>query len=930
MLDRAEINAELLTELTKLLLCDVKAEDILSGKLWFSRIPCQTLANYMMNSEKFNHHYSATECLNLAKAVSDYICDKAEEHLRDSARGHIHVFDLLTELLYLVLTEENSVVCTRYQELLHWRNLTRSVGEELPISIMYALQDMACGTTNRTNFSWSYLAGHNNKQLNRLMQRGIAEHHYHIWGSTPYFQVSWLSLMNHLCNNSYMQHLRELHEQNERFTPSEEIIDQILKLEKPEEQMDWVTVQLRAALIRCYLCLRLVRTADLCAPINCRHGNNPIWLENWNEMLALLQDGQQLLMRAEDLEAVISALRMESATQEDYALGFFRSTIRQGEDMYRVFSGERWFLYQMVTDIYQTPAFQKLTPKEHNLFYLYLILHGKLRGQLIQSNDLIGFDNFQRIQNRKWDYLGDAASKRLITELAIREPLVTKPHLKELEVRLSPSMNAENNARNIQTLDRSVTSGERFGEPENLQELKDRYYYVYHFIKEPDSALQQTSRFDLSQEYLAPYILEYRHYRKRYDIWKQALEIIKFREWYPSSASRVRGIDACSQEIGCRPEVFAPVFRLLGCHSASEFKDGVEIPLPKLGKTYHVVEDFLDLVDGLRAIQEAIYFLNLDCGDRLGHAIALGIDVDNWYAGKQNRIALPVQDLLDNLAWFCHALQHYKVPDSDLLRRELNKEFEYWFRIVYLNYMQDEDMQVIMQSAEQEYQNDETKRNYHKHLCHFGIDTYYQAWTLRGDAPELYRKGYFSAPAAPLTDWDRCAESHIFPVRFETRYVPECSLLNYYYHYNPMVKLEGNRQVTTLISPAYIRGAKAVQHALRQEIAARGISIETNPSSNVLISNFRRYDKHPILSFYNRGLPVTQEEENACPQLSVSINTDDKGVFYTDLENEFALLARSLEECMDAHEQPRFRKNDIYAWLDNIRIMGLEQGFVSE
>ena len=166
----------------------------------------------------------------------------------------------------------------------------------------------------------------------------------------------------------------------------------------------------------------------------------------------------------------------------------------------------------------------------------------KLRGQLIQSNDLIGFDNFQRIQNRKWDYLGDAASKRLITELAIREPLVTKPHLKELEVRLSPSMNAENNARNIQTLDRSVTSGERFGEPEKASRIKKIGTIMYTIsLKRPDSALQQTSRFDLSQEYLAPYILEYRHYRKRYDIWKQALEIIKFREWYPSSASRVRG-----------------------------------------------------------------------------------------------------------------------------------------------------------------------------------------------------------------------------------------------------------------------------------------------------------------------------------------------------------------------------------------------------
>ena len=363
MLDRAEINAELLTELAKVLLCDVKVEDILSGKIWFSRIPCQTLANYMMDSETFNHHYSATECLNLANAVSDYICDKAEEHLRDSARGHIHVFDLLTELLYLVLTEENGIVCSRYQELLPWRNLTRSVGEEFPISTMYALQDMACGKTNRTDFSWSYQAGHNNKQLNRLMQRGIAEHHYHIWGSTPYFQVSWLSLMNHLCNNAYVQHLRELHEQNELCVPSEEVIDQILKLEKPEEQMDWVIVQLRAALIRCYLCLRLEKTADPCAPIDCQRGNHPIWLENWNELLALLQDSQQLLIRAEDLEAVISALRMESGTQEDYALGFFQGTIRQGEDMYRVFSGERWFLYQMVTDIYQTPTFQKLTPK---------------------------------------------------------------------------------------------------------------------------------------------------------------------------------------------------------------------------------------------------------------------------------------------------------------------------------------------------------------------------------------------------------------------------------------------------------------------------------------------------------------------------------------------------------------------------------------
>src|SRR5699024_9802023 len=108
-------------------------------------------------------------------------------------------------------------------------------------------------------------------------------------------------------------------------------------------------------------------------------------------------------------------------------------------------------------------------------------------------------------------------------------------------------------------------------------------------------------------------------------------------------------------------------------------------------------------------------------------------------------------DLLDNLAWFYHALQHYQVPNSDLLRKELSKEFEHWFRIVYLNYMQDDALRGIMQHAEHEYRNDETKRAYHEHQCHFDIDTYYQAWTLRGDSPELYCKGYFSAPAVPLS-----------------------------------------------------------------------------------------------------------------------------------------------------------------------------------
>ena len=129
------------------------------------------------------------------------------------------------------------------------------------------------------------------------------------------------------------------------------------------------------------------------------------------------------------------------------------------------------------------------------------------------------------------------------------------------------------------------------------------------------------------------------------------------------------------------------------------------------------------------------------------------------------------------------------------------------------------------------------------------------------------------------------------------------------------------------VTQEYIDAVKAVQREMRYRIARRGISVETNPTSNVMIGTFRSYDKHPLLAFYNRGLPVSDEEEDACAQIQVSINTDDGGVFYTDLETEYALIAKAVEQIVDDANRPRFKKADIYTWLDNIRVMGNEQSF---
>ena len=115
-------------------------------------------------------------------------------------------------------------------------------------------------------------------------------------------------------------------------------------------------------------------------------------------------------------------------------------------------------------------------------------------------------------------------------------------------------------------------------------------------------------------------------------------------------------------------EVFAQAFRYLRGHRWSYITAEGTKNLSQLYSTYHVGEDFLDLADGLRAIDEAILFLCLGSGDRLGHALALGIDADEWYASKNYRIVLPKQDYLDNLVWVYHKLSEFNIHGFNNLK----------------------------------------------------------------------------------------------------------------------------------------------------------------------------------------------------------------------------------------------------------------------
>ena len=82
------------------------------------------------------------------------------------------------------------------------------------------------------------------------------------------------------------------------------------------------------------------------------------------------------------------------------------------------------------------------------------------------------------------------------------------------------------------------------------------------------------------------------------------------------------------------------------------------------------------------------------------------------------------------------------------------------------------------------------------------------------------------------------------------------------------------------ILPEIVEIASTLQVYLQRIILDKGIEIETNPSSNVVIGPIDGYGAHTIHQFIKNGIIA-------------SFNTDDKGIFSTSLYNKYSLYASS-------------------------------------
>lgn len=339
---------------------------------------------------------------------------------------------------------------------------------------------------------------------------------------------------------------------------------------------------------------------------------------------------------------------------------------------------------------------------------------------------------------------------------------------------------------------------------------------------------------------------------------KRASTLSWILEQFPQALQLVRGLDACTDEVAVPVWVISPLF--------VELRRVSEVASARLGGriapfriTAHAGEDFLHLQGGLRRIDETITFLRLREGDRLGHCIALGLDPVHW-ANRCGPLLMPREERLLDLIW----------ERTWYRNRGINVDSG---RLTYIEGQIERLSDAI-----------------------FG-----------GHPPSIHE----------LTTLVRCLHSQEERRRAgfygETRWREGQNPLLERYLSDRNVFARGRE--TEWIDPSIDCDALSrLQEELRRKVARSGLTIEINPSSNLLIGNLGDLSQHPLWRL------KPPRDDVGTPPLPLCLGSDDPSIFATSLPEEFQLVYDSLLLA-------GLSEVEAQRWLDEVRNCGLGSRF---
>ena len=344
---------------------------------------------------------------------------------------------------------------------------------------------------------------------------------------------------------------------------------------------------------------------------------------------------------------------------------------------------------------------------------------------------------------------------------------------------------------------------------------------------------------------------------------------------FPLALRTVRGVDLCTDEAGVPIWVMAPLIRWVresGRAAAMKLRDEGCTRVHPLRITVHAGEDFVHLQTGLRRLDDAIQYLGLEEGDRIGHGIALGVNPVTWLE-RIGRVVQTLEERLFDLVWEwdCYASRGVGVGSE---------------RLAYLQ-------GTIARLARDMFGESCTPED----LIHF-VQKLHSEQELKAQGfPDRsrYQTAGATRPGGAENKAGKLVEKYLRSAQ---------------------VWQEGRALKTIAFSE--LRHEQEALHclqlALRKKVGTLGLTVEVSPSSNLLIGNLGNLDEHPIW----RLRPPQPVDD--IPPVSVCIGSDDPLTFATTLPHEYQLLFDTIVLAGQSHEVA-------LGWLDAARATGMRARF---
>lgn len=509
---------------------------------------------------------------------------------------------------------------------------------------------------------------------------------------------------------------------------------------------------------------------------------------------------------------------------------------------------ERQWLHQIIRQLHDKPS--RLTDR---LLHLYLLMQNQYQQLVVQREDMYGFDQFQKYTLT--DLRESAEKKYLYRFLQLNGNNPQRSNVHWLEGRFAPKPTLEKNEALLSSILKSYLFyllGENERDSEHwtlstvLKALKHQVTNVLPSGHRKHFKLALVIHFIKTECKYKSGAQDYRHRKLRITLKKQCDVLQKTLETWPELKHWIRGVDAAANELHAPPEIFAPFYR-----AAKQY--GI------LHRSYHAGEDFPHLISGIRQILDVVNLLDFKVGDRIGHGTAVGIDPAIWVNTMPHKIAIQRGDWLIDLLVIWDVLK--LKPECYQAVQKIIKDIHLLISDIFPH-----DSTIMPENLL-------TQMQYRDLLPEYVFEANdNKPWDWQTSSfNDIWRQeALLVAKALQRTKLDVLIKWWRDP-----------DVIN---RSKALIDVETNYlDVETLV---------LLQQCTLDELAKNRVVIETLPTSNVRISQYQHYREHHAL----RWMKIEGFEKENDPNVSVSLGSDDPGIFANDMVSDFYHLYAMLVE----------------------------------